>query len=221
MNFSEPFQNYLEFSEVIISRATLNDCIWVFQSFTFFVRSHLPLFTRLYGTNFPIFCEFWSIWQKSIPTKFSFQGLFAKVDDCKEFFSNSFAKIAEISHFSSFLLDFVIESFPIRKKHNVYLLKQIPVKFSKSFWGVFVFIFKLFPKTANVFLLMFSSKVWFVVIWCWTFKNFECSLLLQFPKYGKTWKINSQSYLLPTTPRISPLLSENVIAPWLQVPPKK
>ena len=31
------------------------------------------------GTNFPKFPEFWSVWQKSIPKKFSFQGSFEKV----------------------------------------------------------------------------------------------------------------------------------------------
>ena len=75
--------------------------------------------------------------------------------------------------------------------------------------------------TDNVPLLMFSSKVWFIVIWCRTFQNFEWSLPLQFSKYCETGKINSHSYLIPATPIINPLLSGNVIALWIQVYPKK
>ena len=59
-------------------------------------------------------------------------------------------------------------------------------------------------------------------------ENFEWSLLLQFPKFCKTWKINSRPYLIPTTPRIGLLLSENTVAllyenvilPRIQVLPK-
>ena len=75
--------------------------------------------------------------------------------------------------------------------------------------------------TDNVPLLMFSSKVWFIVIWCRTFQNFEWSLPLQFSKYCETGKINSHSYLISATPIINPLLSGNVIVPWIQVYPKK
>ena len=75
--------------------------------------------------------------------------------------------------------------------------------------------------TDNVPLLMFSSKVWFIVIWCRTFQNFEWSLPLQFSKYCETGKINSHSYLIPATPIINPLLSGNVIVLWIQVYPKK
>ena len=75
--------------------------------------------------------------------------------------------------------------------------------------------------TDNVPLLMSSSKVWFIVIWCRTFQNFEWSLPLQFSKYCETGKINSHSYLISATPIINPLLSGNVIVPWIQVYPKK
>ena len=64
--------------------------------------------TNLCGTNFPEFREFCSIWWKSIPKKFSFQGPFAKVDTCKVC-SNLFAKINErlVIHIAwIFLLEF-------------------------------------------------------------------------------------------------------------------
>ena len=51
--------------------------------------------TNLCGPNYPEFHEFWSIWRKSIPKKFFFQGSFAKVHTWKEICLNSFAKIIE------------------------------------------------------------------------------------------------------------------------------
>ena len=58
----------------------------------FYFTLSILLKTNLRGTNFPEFCEFWSIWQKSIPMKFSFQGSFAKVDTWKEISWNSLLK---------------------------------------------------------------------------------------------------------------------------------
>ena len=49
--------------------------------------------TNLFRTKFPKFCSFWSTWWKSVPKKFSLQGLFAKIHTCKETFSNWFANI--------------------------------------------------------------------------------------------------------------------------------
>ena len=92
------FRIFMEFPEQIISRATENNCFWSFWYFfskLFSRSSGLKPFTGYlsFVKNFPEFCEFSSIWRKSIPKKFSLQGSFGKLDACKEIFSNSFTKI--------------------------------------------------------------------------------------------------------------------------------
>ena len=101
------FGNFLDFPEHIISREQLllNFLIFflcIFQLFIFLVWSHLLVICSLwktfinfkillwicqfYGTNFLEFCEFWSIWRKSIPKRFSFQDSFATLDTNKKKF---------------------------------------------------------------------------------------------------------------------------------------
>ena len=89
-------------------------------------------------------------------------------------------------------------------------------------WGItlgsFCFLFKIFPKTVVLIQVTFLyscffSKVLFIVVSCTTFENFEWNLLIQFPKYCKTGKLNSHPYLIPIIPRISLLLSEYVVVP--------
>ena len=51
---------------------------------------------------------------------------------------------------NSNLLDFVTESFPIIKHislNQAYSQKQIPAKFGKCLWEIFVFFFKIFAST--------------------------------------------------------------------------
>ena len=50
-------------------------------------------------------------------------------------------------------MDFVIGFFPII--NSVYSLIQIPVKFGKSLWGVFIFLLKIFPKAAVLIQITF------------------------------------------------------------------
>ena len=76
----------------------------IFGNFFYFKMSTL-LKTNLRDTNFPELCEFWSIWQKSIPKKFSFQSSFAKVDTCKEISSNSFSKLIEITYLNYWIFN--------------------------------------------------------------------------------------------------------------------
>ena len=91
--------------------------------------------------------------------------------------------------------------------------------------GSFCFYFQISWESSfnidKVTLILFSSKVSFIVLWHSSFKKYEWNLLLQFPKYCKTGKIKFRPCLISATPRISPWLSENVIVPSLQVPPKK
>ena len=123
--------------------------------------------------------------------------------------------------FTFIFTNFVIGSFPIIKKQcifskiNTYEIWEITL-------GSFCFSFQIISQDSsgnidNVPLLMFSLKVWFIIIWCRTFKNLERILLLLFSKYFKTGKINSRPHLIPITPKISPILFENVIVPWIQV----
>ena len=101
------------------------------------------------------------------------------------------------------------------KKHSVH---SLPVKFGKSLWGIFVFLFKIFPNTMVLIqiTLLYSYFLGHFFFWC---RTCEWSLLLQFPNYCKTGKIKSCPYLIPTTPRIHSLLSENVIAHEYNPPP--
>ena len=113
---------------------------------------------------------------------------------------------------NSKLLDFLVGSFPIIKNNSKISLNrtcfwQIPTKFG----GIYMFLFKKSDVDAdNVPLLMLSSKVGFIVLWCRTFQNFEWSLL-QFLKYYKIRKINYSPCLITSTLKISPLLSKHFL----------
>ena len=63
----------------------------------------------------------------------------------------------------------------------------------------------------NAPLLMFSSKVGFIVHKCRSLENFAWRLLLQFSKYYKTLKIVPRLSLICVTTKVSPLLCKNVI----------
>ena len=54
--------NFLGFPELIIRRATVNDCFWTFKYF-FPKLLHLCQL-NLWAYNFPEFRKFWSVWQK-------------------------------------------------------------------------------------------------------------------------------------------------------------
>ena len=96
--------------------------------------------TNLCGTNFPILCDFWSTWWKSISKKFSFQGSFAKVDLQKLITDWSLIFI-----FTFIFSDFVIGSFPMIKKQCIFAKIN-----TCEIWEITleVFLFKLFLERA-------------------------------------------------------------------------
>ena len=67
-----------------------------------------------------------------------------KLMSAKKFFRIHLPKLIGISHLSSYLRDFETVSFPVIK--NTVYIQCIPIKIGKSFWRLFVFAFKIFPK---------------------------------------------------------------------------
>ena len=67
------------------------------------------------------------------------------------------------------------------------------MKFGKLLWGVFCFSFQNFSKdigvnTDNVHLLMFSSKVWFIIIYVEHSRTLKSAFYFSFPNTIKPGK---------------------------------